>query len=138
MQLEYFKEEEFAPWQDDMDLELLKVLDRFRGYIGVPVIISPANGALGRRLPLSRKSFHNVNLHGRVMAADIFVDADYPVILECAIRAGARGIGFYPDWNPSNGVHLDVGNRDGRWSAFTVDGRQKYYSIDYALSGRRP
>ena len=137
----YFKPEEFREWWNLMDQDLLRVLDRFREYWGSSVMISPASGSLGRRLAYSSQSFHNVTRYKMVKAADIMpsnmnTQADRKRALECALNAGARGIGIYPDWKPHPGVHLDVGIRvktPATWSGFSVNGVQTYFPISKAI-----
>lgn len=141
-----FKKTDFRGWYDQMDPELLDVMDLFAELADKPMFISPANGAIGRRIPAPNKSFHNVSHWGMVKAIDIMIEGlktgeDYRHVFECAKEAGALGIGVYPDWKPVSGVHLDMGIRAGRgpgnparWSAFRINGRQKYFGIDKAFN----
>lgn len=138
----YFKPSEFREWWNLMDPSLLRVLDNFRELWGDEVRISPANGALGRYLSYESKSYHNVTRYGKVMAADIMPSFMNTLTarkraVDCAIKAGAKGIGIYPDWKPSPGCHLDVGYRvtiPTTWSAFNVNGKQTYFPLSRALS----
>ena len=143
-ELKYFVKEEFYDWWPNMNHDLLRMLDRFRHYWGEPVQISPVNGGLGRRD--NSNSFHNVNRWGSVLAADIFplgmkTKEDFEMAIKCAEKAGAKGIGLYPEailsGKPSPMLHLDVGRRGGDgmgyWSAFRKSRGWNYYSINKAL-----
>lgn len=144
--MKYFKKSDFRGWYDKMDPELLEVMERFAESVGKKMFISPANGAIGRRLSPPNKSFHNVSHWGMVKAIDIMIEGletgdDYRRVFEAAKEAGALGIGVYPDWRPVSGVHLDMGERKGRgpgnpakWSAFRVNGRQKYFAVDKSFN----
>lgn len=116
IQMKYFKESEFGAFWDLMDPELLPVMDTFRECWGAPVIISPAKGAIGRT---DGTSFHNYKRHGMVKAVDLMprgmnTAEDRKRAFDCAVQAGATGIGIYPDWKPNQGIHIDVGVRSGR------------------------
>ena len=131
-ELRYFQASEFRDWAHLMSHELLYVLDEFRHLWGAPVTISPAQGVLGRRD--NSKSFHNVNYHGSVLAADIFPRnlerSNFRDAVTLAEEAGAKGIGLYPDWSRP-GMHLDVGKRGGDGMGYWAGvGRpQKYVAI---------
>lgn len=109
--LYHFSTSEFRDWWPLMDLRLLILLDALRNLHGRPIVISPADGAIGRRLGRSSDSDHNVDMHGRVlgvdtMPADIDRLEDIEEFIQKAKNVGFTAIGIYPHWNPSKGVHL--------------------------------
>ena len=134
-QLRYFQPAEFGEWWPYMAPDLLTKLDEFRARLGVPVMISPAQGALGRHAGASL-SQHNVDMWGEVRAADVMpLGVSLARAYEVARAVGFSGIGLYPDWRPHPGLHLDV--RPGPlalWSGMLDDeGRQVYRGIGEAL-----
>ena len=139
--LRYFTPSEFRGWWTVMDPEILTIIDNFRHEWGAPVFISPVDGAIGRRLRDSQ-SQHNIEKWGEVRAVDLMPQGmkdriDFKRAFECAKKAKARGIGIYPDWTPP-GIHLDsrrdrYPSRPATWSAFNVNGKQTYFTIDKAL-----
>lgn len=141
----YFNEIEFHGWYDLMDPMQLELLNKFRHAWGGPVLVSPLSAGVGRRMGPDAKSFHNVDRYGVVKATDIMpsnfkTKEDFKRGFEIAKDVGFLGIGIYPDWNPSAGMHVDVGRRAGRfqgnpakWSAFKVNGVQTYFPIDKAF-----
>jgi hypothetical protein len=144
-ELRHFSKGEFGPYWDLMDSELLELLDEFRELWGEPVTISPARGAIGRTYG---NGFHNHRKHGTVKAVDVFpkgmvtrgdFDRAYDALLEAKRRLNIDniGIGLYPDWQPSPGLHIDVGDRDkasgiASWSGLSrgPNGEQKYFSLE--------
>jgi len=135
MQLRYFTAAEFGEWWPLMSTELLTKLDEFRHQLGVPVRISPASGALGRRMGMAT-SQHNVDLWGEVRAVDVMFEG---VSLErgyqVAKEVGFSGIGAYPDWKPSKGMHLDVRQAPlALWSGVLESGKQVYKGITSAFA----
>ena len=141
MYMTHFTPEEFRGFYDKMDERLLHILDQFRSHWGAPVIISPAEGAIGRTYG---KGFHNYARHGKIMAIDVMPRGfngpdDFRRAVAILTELGALGIGIYPDWKPSPGLHIDVGDRSNRsignpatWSAFSdgPNGKQMYYGIE--------
>lgn len=128
---------EFREWWPDMSVRLLVLLDVFRYQWGRPCQVSPAPGALGRNQGRDARSQHNVDRWGEVRAADIMpaglhTREDARRAIDCAITAGFTGIGIYPYWEPTPGLHLDVrtcecpgqpatwGRVDGEYIAHTV------------------
>lgn len=140
--MEYFSQSEFGEFWDLMDPDLLVVMDKFRELWGRPVLVSPAPGAIGRT---TGSSFHNYAKHGKVKAIDLMprfmhTAADRKLAFECATMAGATGIGLYPDWHPSQGIHIDVGVRPGRgvhnpakWAGVRRGGKQVYVGIEEVI-----
>ena len=145
----WFSRGEFGAWADMMHPALVFALDVLRDTLGAPVAISPAAGSLGRWGGTS-KSLHDVDVHGRVYAADVLLP------LTCGIDWGldaARdlrlfsGIGVYPFWKPRAGLHLDVRHLSPRnpskgatplkpatWGGVPgAGGRQEYISAAAAL-----
>lgn len=144
-ELVYFKPSEFGDWHGVMSPRLLVLLDTFRHKWGASVKISPVDGALGRHMGKEAQSLHNVDVYGEVRAADIFpYGMDSKEDMERAIKLakdlGFTGIGVYPAWRPSPGLHLDVrtDKRPGHpamWGAIRsgVSGTQEYVSMKLAL-----
>lgn len=134
--VKYFKQSEFREWWDQMSPELLAKLDAFREAWGAPVVISTAQGSLGRNLGNASESQHNVDAWGEVRAVDVFPQVpagaggyryistrtDRERAYEVAKAVGFTGIGLYTDTAPGNMVHLDVrtSSRVATWSR--VDG----------------
>lgn len=117
--LRYFKPHEFRGWWDDMDPALLVLLDRFRARLapltpdpgGVVVRVSPHPRAIGRHDGAKGTSQHNIDRWGEVRAIDVMpmIGRQYRRnVVGIAIDVGFTGVGLYPDWNPSWGLHLDV------------------------------
>lgn len=111
--LRHFSEDEFRDSWPHMSLRLLFLMDALRHQWGASITISPVTGALGRRNGASDPTQHNIDRWGEVRAADVFLagmdcrnTANRAVGL--AMRTGFTGIGIYPDWSPSPGMHLDV------------------------------
>lgn len=148
MRVRYFQPSEFRGWWDVLDPVLLRCLDLFRHILNSPVMISPAEGAIGRRLGSRSKSQHNVDRWGQVRAIDVIpqVGGRYlrdqqaaRMAVEIAKRCGFTGIGYYPHWKPEPGLHLDV-RRDrtvddpALWGALRDGPTQRYVSIEQAFS----
>ncbi len=134
-QLRYFTPSEFGDWWPQMSTKLLMQLDEFRHQLGVPVMISPAPGALGRNDGPSL-SQHNVDMWGEVRAADVmFQGVTLEKAVEVAKEVGFSGIGAYPDWNPRPGLHLDVRPAPlALWSGIKSGGQQVYRGIAEAFA----
>jgi|GEM_PF-1644487 uncharacterized protein YcbK (DUF882 family) len=138
--LQYFSRDEFQGDFEDLSPELLGRLDAFRAEWGRPVSISTAPGAI-----LRVGSGTSQHFAGR--AVDIFPQGmttrqDAERARRIAINVGFTGIGVYPLWRPSAGLHLDVrpdpGPRGwdewGGWPSRTQAGEQTYGSVDQALT----
>jgi len=137
----YFKAEEFREWADHMSVVLLAKLDVFRAHWGAPVNVSKHPLAIGRED--RSKSQHNVRLWGEVRGIDLqprgmVYREDMARAIECARLSGFTGIGIYPHWQPTAGIHVDV--RVGRkplhpamWGAIRPDPAK---GQDYTTVGR--
>lgn len=111
--LRHFRQAEFRDWWPYMSLRLLFLLDSLRHQWGSSITISPVTGALGRENGGDDPSQHNYEKWGEVRAADIFLSG-----MDCqnsanravglTMRTGFTGIGIYPHWDPSPGMHVDV------------------------------
>ena len=111
--MRFFKPEEFREWFPYMCPVLLETLDDFRRLWGKPITISPHADALGRKLPITEKTMHNINLWGDVKAVDFFpkgmeTKEDMQRAFGIAKKVGFTGIGLYTDTKPSNMMHCDV------------------------------
>ncbi len=136
--MKYFKPAEFQGWYEQCNLKLLDTLDKFRELWGAPVMISPASGAVGRRLGDAATSQHNIDHWGCVNAVDVMpkgmmTRADMERAIKLAQEAGFTGIGVYPFWHPFPGLHLDV--REGapgvvaHWAGVPKGGKQVYIGM---------
>ena len=154
--LRYFKPREFdlTPyggeiWWPLMDKQLLQLLDKLRDRWGRPIRISPHRGALGRRKGANSLSDHNIDVHSRVMCADVFVEGvdtrhDATALIDAAEAVGLNAIGLYPHWlngsgEQQTGFHL--GRRPGltrvaRWGKIRTErgGPQKQVGQSEALA----
>lgn len=146
--LYYFAKREFerggVNWFERMDLRLLVLLDVFRHQWGRKVAISPHPSALGRELGQLELSDHNVDLHGRVMAADVLPEGmttkdEAWRAISIATSIGFTSIGLYPDWQPTPGLHLGtrMSHRPGSpalWGATRAspDSSQQYVALHSA------
>jgi len=139
--LRHFRPEEFREWWPLMDPRLLEALDEFRDRLRAPVMISPAQGALGRHLGAEHHSRHNVDRWGTVQAADIMLPRGPDLydqhsamaVVGIATSCGFGGIGIYLGWEPYPGMHLDIrpfkpGGISATWSR--VNG--KYVAMSQA------
>ncbi|MFC6631651.1 hypothetical protein [Microbulbifer taiwanensis] len=120
--LTHFKPSEFGIWYPLMNAELLQKLDAFRAAWGGRVIISPAEGGIGRHGGEGGTSQHNVDRWGEVRAIDVFPQVQDPAgnwryldngaqlehAYQVAEQVGFTGIGVYTDTSPGHMVHLDV------------------------------
>lgn len=141
--MKHFQPNEFGGWYEQLHPQLKEKLDAFREGWGAPVQVSPVGGAVGRRGGSSR-SRHNVDVWGNVQAVDVFPiglvgHADAIRAVSVAKRVGFTGIGFYPNWRPQPGVHLDVRDdrppgRPATWGGIRPDGgAMKYVSLQEAI-----
>lgn len=148
--LKHFAPSEFGIWWPLMSADLLQRLDALRERRGTPIIISKANGALGRDDAPDDGSQHNVLKWGEVRAVDFFatVPADnergWDYIRSAYDRAqlyndmkavGFTGIGLYTDTVPGNMAHGDVrtdrtADNPAKWAR--VGG--KYTGINEAIA----
>lgn len=146
----FFRLEEFGAWADRMHPALLLALDVLRDTLNAPVAISPAAGALGRRVGRSI-SLHNVDVFGMVYAADVLLPVSWGVEEGFDAARNVRlfsGVGVYPFWKPRPGLHVDVRHlsavnptkgatplRPATWGAVRgAGGRQEYVSAAAALA----
>ena len=95
-----------------MPADLIVKLDVLRHQWEKPIFISKHPKAIGRKSGKSQ-SYHNIEYHGMVLAIDIqpeglYKQSDAYGFYLLAQDVGFTGIGFYPNWNPNAGFHLDV------------------------------
>jgi len=134
--LKYFTASEFGLWWPLMNSDQLLKLDAFREAWGAPVMLSPAQGGIGRED--DSNSQHNVTLWGEVRATDIMPEgmntaADRSRAVAIARAVGFTGIGIYPDWQPRAGLHLDVREPEtpghiATWAGLKDHNGQQYYA----------
>lgn len=150
IELVYFQPSEFVrggrAWWNDYDPRLLGLLEAWRHLYGKRIQISQHPSACGRRLGPLAQSDHNVDVHGRVLGVDtmpegITTRAEAERAIELARAVGFTGIGFYPLWAPSAGVHVSTrrNRRPGdpaTWGAIRLapNEPQTYVSLEEALS----
>lgn len=154
-ELKYFSRYEFGKWADKMNPVLLKKIDMLRDSWGAPIMISPADGALGRIInpgEIGYDSQHNYIKYGQVNAGDfMFVKKinGEPVplnvherkrVYSLAREIGFHGIGIYPDSKPYTMFHFDMRPdaneyNPALWSAYrsSVNEPWKYDNIERAL-----
>ena len=111
--MKYFKEHEFSGWYDQLNPALMVNLDELRHRWGMPIAISPVRGAVGRHKGEDNTSQHNVDKWGEVRAVDtlphgIKTQEDANRFYRLSRDCGFSGVGFYPQWKPRPGFHLDV------------------------------
>ena len=149
--LNYFSAKEFqrqavaggevVDWANSMDRRLLVLLDALRSVWAKPIVISAAPGAIGRYEGTSRHSIEAWG--GTVMAVDVMPEgiasrAEAEKFYYQAKQLGFGGIGFYPNWNPQPGFHLDTRQcepyKPQCWGS--IDGK-KYISLHETFNSMR-
>lgn len=136
----HFQASEF-PRPDRMSHEILAAVDALREAAGVPFTVSPAPGATVR---LSGNPASRHYAVGRLSdAVDVLVPPGVSLrelvdLARIAVPA-IGGIGVYPHWQPSHGLHLDARPRKPSgdlytWGGVLVDGAQRYVSLETALA----
>lgn len=127
----HFQRFDFGAWP--MAPRLVALLNEFATRIeaiGGRVFVSPAAGAVGRHDGVSGTSQHNVDRWGEVRAVDVMLTGvALRTAADIAAAVGFHGIGAYPDWLPSPGLHLDVradrtAANPATWSGRKVNGVQ--------------
>jgi hypothetical protein len=135
---QYFSQEEFREWAEDMSPRLVTMLDVLRHRIGSVIAISASDYALGRNLGLGKMSAHNIDEWQEVLAVDCFIGGVYnrqqaEAVVHEARLIGFTGIGVYSDTRNNRGqeqvmFHLDVRPNELMGSPATwgrVDGEYK-------------
>ena len=115
---QYFSQEEFREWAEDMSPRLVTMLDVLRFKLGSPIEISLSEYALGRNLGVGKMSEHNIDEWGEVLAVDCFIGGVYnraqaEGVAHEATAIGFTGIGVYSDTRNNQGevqvmFHLGV------------------------------
>jgi len=135
MHLRHFKLSEFGASLPFLSVGLLQKLDEFRERLGRKVMISPAPGAL-IRFDKGSESQHTFGRAVDIMLPD---GPDLETAFGIAKAVGFTGIGVYPDWEPYQGLHLDIrklepGYSIATWGGKNKDGRQVYVSLSEVLT----
>lgn len=143
--MRYFKPSEFHGWYDQLAPCLKTGLDMLRERWGKPIHVSPVGAvAVGRHLGPDNTSQHNVDKWGVVRACDIMPEGihtthDARRFRQLAIDCGFTGIGFYPEWRPRAGFHVDcrINVEEGyvaQWGGVPNDkGKQDFIGIEGAI-----
>jgi len=105
---QYFTQEEFRAWADDMSPRLVTMLDVLRFRLGSPIAVSGSKNALGRNLGPGDLSEHNFDEWGEVLAVDCFISGVYNRAQAEAVAHEAEGIGF-----TGIGAYSDTRNNQG-------------------------
>ena len=105
---QYFSQEEFREWAEDMSPRLVTMLDVLRFRLGSAIEISASEYALGRNLGRGKMSEHNIDEWGEVLAVDCFIGGVYNRAQAEAVVYEAEGIGF-----TGIGVYSDTHNNQG-------------------------
>ena len=105
---QYFSQEEFREWAEDMSPRLVTMLDVLRFRLGRPIATSASEYALGRNLGVGKMSEHNIDEWGEVLAVDCFIGGVYNRAQAEAVVYEAEGIGF-----TGIGVYSDTRNNQG-------------------------
>lgn len=144
VKLDYFKPSEFGVWWPFIDNDLLKGLDDFSRALGddVPVRISPVTGAIGRTSKYYKTSQHYFLSGGKVRAIDVMIPQEVSLAeaYNVARNLGVfSGIGVYPDWVPTHGMHLDTrteksASNPATWSGIKTASGQVYRSLSEGLA----
>jgi len=100
--MQYFTPAEFREWYSDMSPRLLTLLDVLRFTLGKSIVISPVDGALGRKKGPSDLSCHNIDVWGEVLAVDLFCpwiksEDEVRHVFNRMRELGFTGIGVYSD-----------------------------------------
>ena len=106
---QYFSQEEFREWAEDMSPRLVTMLDVLRFRLGRPIATSASEYALGRNLGVGKMSEHNIDEWGEVLAVDCFIGGVYNRAQAEAVVYEAEGIGF-----TGIGVYSDTRNNQGQ------------------------
>lgn len=120
-QIKNFKPSEFGKDYNNVDMDLVILLDRYRNAVKAPVTIKGAYATNGH----SPKSQHYLG-----KAADISIKGTSLLdAFNKAIEIGFSGIGVYPFWN-TPGLHVDI--RDGKKVYWIRDANEQYHymSVD--------
>lgn len=144
----FFSPREFQGWATMMDVTLLVRLDTWRALWGKPIAISSHPRGVGREVEEGKPGYdsqHNYVQWRQVRAVDcipsgITTADDLRRARDLAIDAGFTGVGVYPHWRPSPGVHVDtrrsnVPGEPALWGAVQPDRdqAQQYVSAEAAL-----
>jgi len=106
---QYFSQEEFRDWAEEMSPRLITMLDVLRFLLGSPIEVSGSDFALGRNLGRGKMSAHNVDEWGEVLAVDCFVRGVHSRVQAESVVHEARAIGF-----TGIGVYSDTRNNKGQ------------------------
>jgi len=105
---QYFSQEEFREWAEDMSPRLVTMLDVLRFRLGSAIEISKSKYALGRELGRNKLSEHNIDYWDEVLAVDCFIRGIYnqaqaETVVHEASAIGFTGIGVYSDTHNNQG-----------------------------------
>lgn len=107
-----FQDPKYGPESgDEIDFRLVYMLDRLRGETGWPIIV---HWRVGGAVDLDGSHGHSQNSYhlGKrgCKAVDFHFSTDAPLRLQYyqISLVGFSGIGFYPEWKPTVGFHVDL------------------------------
>lgn len=106
-ELDYFSRGENWGDPDKISWDLLRMLDRFRGEVGKPFILTSAAYATSGH---SSKSYHykGMAVDGRFVDSLTLKPIKMAEAIEIALKAPFGGIGIYPWWSGGVGFHFDI------------------------------
>jgi hypothetical protein len=119
--------------------ESIKIWTDSLQQYGIYAYISPNPEALFR--PGVGKSSHYPDEEGLFRAADIMlcygsgdnlIQDDVVLAYILARKAGFKGIGFYPEWNPNTGFHVDAREKQNIATWSKING--SYVGINKAVN----
>lgn len=109
---------------EKVKFSFMKKLQAFRILIGRPV----------RFNCLTEGKHVRGSVHGLGLAGDVRIGGrgaiNWNKMFQFAVSAGFKGIGWYPNWKPNKGLHLD--DRPGlfkMWKRIRVNGKKVYRGL---------
>lgn len=116
--LRYFKKEEWGKDPDKVTWKLVVAIDALRSKLGVPIHIHCAWDQKGHAANSQHYLGNAVDLHINEKFTPL---EEYRMILTLGC---VGGVGWYPDWKPRPGWHIDIRDTPTRW--YQKNGRYIY------------
>lgn len=143
-EVNHFTPDEFHGQTDLIEPRLVVAIDQLREILGGRLRISPAPGAIARDYGSDRSQHWVGDLDNPVRLStgiDLFpLDNSLGEVYAAAKQVPMiGGVGLYPDWSPSPGVHVDIRPRklDGTLAEWMYQKLAGYTSIDWQLLTKR-